>query len=45
MTCGATVSEKVRDYCAQHSQRFEGRIYCFKHQRGVRTVTAADSSA
>lgn len=45
MTCGAIVSEKVRDYCGQHSQRFGGRIYCFKHQRGARTVTAADSSA
>ncbi len=43
VTCGATVSEKVRAYCEQHSERFGGRIYCFKHQRGVRAVPAADS--
>lgn len=42
VTCGATVSEKVRAYCEQHSDRFGGRIYCFKHQRGVRAVTATD---
>jgi restriction system protein len=36
VTCGVTVSEKVRDYCVQHAQRFGGRIYCFKHQRCVR---------
>jgi restriction system protein len=42
VTCGATVSEKVRDYCVLHSQRFGGRIYCFKHQRGARTVPATD---
>jgi restriction system protein len=42
VTCGVTVSEKVRDYCIQHSIRFEGRIYCFQHQRGVRAVSAAD---
>lgn len=45
VTCGATVSEKVRDYCIQHSQRLGGRIYCFKHQRGVRAMPAADTSA
>ena len=43
VTCGATVSEKVRAYCEQHSDRFGGRIYCFKHQRDVRVVPAADS--
>ena len=42
VTCGATVSEKVRAYCEQHSQRFGGRIYCFQHQRGVRAVPATD---
>jgi restriction system protein len=42
VTCGATVSEKVRAYCEQHSERFGGRIYCFKHQRGVRAVPATD---
>ncbi len=33
VTCGATVSEKVRAYCDQHSERFGGGIYCFKHHR------------
>jgi restriction system protein len=40
--CSATVSEKVRDYCIQHSERFGGSIYCFKHQRGVRPVPATE---
>lgn len=38
VTCGAAVSEKVRAYCEQHRERFGGRIYCFKHQRGVRAL-------
>ena len=42
VTCGATVSEKVRAYCEQYAERFGGRIYCFKHQRGVRAVPATD---
>jgi restriction system protein len=42
VTCGAAVSEKVRDYCLQHSHRFAGRIYCFKHQRGIRAVSRTD---
>jgi restriction system protein len=42
VTCGAAVSERVRAYCEQHSDRFGGRIYCFKHQRGVRAVPATD---
>jgi restriction system protein len=33
-SCGVVVSEKVRDYCLARPQRFGGRIYCFKHQRG-----------
>lgn len=45
VTCGATVSEKVRAYCEQHSQRFGGRIYCFKHQRSVRAVLAPDATS
>lgn len=40
--CGVTVSEKVRDYCLEHSTRFGGRIYCFKHQRSVRAVPTSD---
>lgn len=31
--CGSPVSEKVRQYCAAHPERFEGRIYCFQHQK------------
>ena len=42
VTCGAGVSEKVRAYCEQHSERFGGRIYCFKHQRSVRALQATD---
>jgi restriction system protein len=38
ITCGIAVSEKVRDYCLEHPQRFGGRIYCFNHQRGVRAA-------
>jgi restriction system protein len=40
--CGAAVSEKVRDYCLARPARFDGRIYCFKHQR--RASVAAESS-
>jgi restriction system protein len=42
VTCGATVSEKVRAYCEEHSERFGGRIYCFEHQRGVGALPATD---
>jgi restriction system protein len=42
INCGATVSEKVRTYCQQHSERFGGCIYCFKHQRSVRAAPATD---
>ena len=31
--CGMVVSEKVRQYCIDHSERFGGKIYCFDHQR------------
>jgi restriction system protein len=41
VTCGVTVSERVRDYCLQHSARFGGRIYCFRHQRGIRAMPAS----
>ena len=42
VTCGASVSEKVRIYCMHHSERFGGRVYCFKHQRGVRALPATE---
>jgi len=32
-SCGVAVSDKVRDYCLARPNRFDGRIYCFKHQR------------
>ena len=35
--CDVAVSEKVRAYCVAHAKRFGGRIYCFKHQRGITT--------
>ncbi len=35
-TCGATVSEKVRRYCLDHPERFDGLVYCFADQRSAR---------
>lgn len=32
-SCGAPLSDKVRDYCLAHSKRFGGRLYCYTHQR------------
>jgi len=34
-SCGVAVSDKVRDYCIARPTYFGGRIYCFRHQRGV----------
>lgn len=34
--CGVEVSEKVKQYCLNHSERFGGKIYCFQHQKGVK---------
>jgi restriction system protein len=39
-TCGVVVSDKVRHYCLARPQRFSGSIYCFAHQRGVRSALA-----
>jgi len=36
--CGETVSDKVKQYCLDHSDRFAGKIYCFRHQKGVKSV-------
>lgn len=33
VTCGKPVSEKVRDYCLSHEKRFNGKVYCYDHQR------------
>ncbi|MGI5880275.1 MAG: restriction endonuclease [Syntrophomonadaceae bacterium] len=35
--CGEVVSEKVKQYCITHSERFGGRIYCFQHQKEVKS--------
>lgn len=35
-TCGVQVSEKVRQYCLAHSQKFSGKTYCFEHQKSVK---------
>lgn len=36
IVCGEAVSEKVKQYCITHSERFGGKIYCFQHQKGVK---------
>ena len=36
-TCGKPVTEKVRQYCADHPARFTRQVYCFEHQKVVRT--------
>ncbi len=35
--CGVEVSDKVRQYCLDRSQKFGGKIYCYEHQRRVDT--------
>jgi restriction system protein len=35
--CGKPISERVRDYCLAHRERFAGLVYCFEHQRAVRS--------
>ncbi|HEY3265957.1 MAG TPA: restriction endonuclease [Armatimonadota bacterium] len=32
-TCGKPVSDKVRQYCDDHPDRFAGQVLCFEHQR------------
>jgi len=34
--CGQAVSEKVKQYCLDHNDRFGGKVYCFQHQKGVK---------
>lgn len=34
--CGKPVSAKVLSYCKANSQRFQGKIYCYDHQRTVK---------
>ncbi len=33
-TCGKVVSPKVAQYCAANAATFDGKIYCYDHQRG-----------
>jgi restriction system protein len=33
--CGRSVSQKVREYCLSHAERFSGLIYCYEHQRDL----------
>lgn len=33
--CGNPVSEKVKQYCLDHADRFQGQIYCFQHQKTI----------
>jgi len=34
VVCNKEVSERVKEYCKQHSNRFGGQVYCYDHQRG-----------
>jgi len=38
VVCGVTVSDKVRQYCLSHPERFGGKVYCYRHQREVNTL-------
>ncbi|MFT4416043.1 hypothetical protein ACLM5H_19460 [Fredinandcohnia humi] len=35
LVCGEIVSEKVKQYCLSNSKRFNGKVYCFEHQKGI----------
>lgn len=41
--CGCAVSQKVRDYCAEHRDRFGGNVYCFEHQKTIRKPKVVSS--
>jgi restriction system protein len=41
--CGTAVSEKVYAYCRDQAERFDGRIYCFKHQRRFRGTQSSSA--
>ncbi|MFN8486090.1 MAG: restriction endonuclease [Caldilineaceae bacterium] len=34
--CGKAVSPQVRDYCLSHQEKFEGKIYCYEHQKLIK---------
>lgn len=33
--CNKSVSHKVKNFCLDHKKRFNGKIYCYEHQRSV----------
>lgn len=33
--CGKPVTNKVKEYCLSNPKRFNGRIYCYDHQRTI----------
>lgn len=35
--CGVPVSDKVRKYCLDHPEKFSGNVYCFDHQKNVKS--------
>lgn len=35
VVCKKSVSDKVKNYCLANKKRFNGRIYCYEHQRSV----------
>lgn len=35
--CGVPVSDKVRKYCLDHPEKFSGNVYCYDHQKNVRS--------
>ncbi|MBD8014493.1 RING finger protein [Planococcus wigleyi] len=36
ITCNRELSTKVVDYCTKNERRFEGKLYCFNHQKIVK---------
>ena len=35
VVCGISVSERVRQYCLKHPERFGNKVYCYTHQQSV----------
>lgn len=35
--CGVEVSKEVRKYCLDHPEKFEGNIYCYAHQKDIKS--------
>lgn len=33
--CNKEVTDKVKEFCLQNNKRFNGKIYCFEHQRHI----------